>query len=1257
MGTVLYLQVFAQAKGGAMKSTKFAFCILLAALTCLSSPLWAQEGSGEDQPAEGSEEEALVAPEAKVDPVFPEENEALIFIEGEDAVSTNFTNEPILNYSCSKFRTLQLNRRTGLQGGRAFYATFVFFLEEPGEYELWYGGTPPGPADELLPSYASPFSLSLDGGEPQSVNRESVAVVEQYAPSYYWNYVADIPLEAGQHTVDFQVSYTRGYDGKFYFYLDCFFLVKKQAADELDRGPLPAVFPQDMNDRSIDTPFKPLEEYQIVIRDNPDELAGYLEIAQIYSLVGDYLNALKYLKRAALLDPENIEVQLLTAKNNIWKGDVSEGLKTYRSLLLFDPSRLDLWLEAAKVAAWTGRYEESIGLYKSALEQHPDNIDLIANLGLAYQWAGEQQNADEQFRKALSLASEDYQNVVDLAESYNINGVPERSINVLRNNIRRYPDRLELHLLLVNIYTRLDRINKAEEIRDLISASFRSSARLSQYLELFYTKESLREEVIAGYEAELEQQPDNLELRETLAQTYFWNGKRKRAIGELQNVLANHAFIEINQLDQSSTGLLELLDRSYLYLEFCNRVPGLIKNRKSEIDAARSSYDDAQKAYAKFQTDVQTARDRDEAPPVPEGEDPQDTLREAEQALALALDKAEDLVDTITEMAGVFEQDWNVLSELVKEEAAAAETFDKIIKPIRWEWDRRSFVEELESLDSVLGDYVLGKIYLAEGQLDSAERRFFSRADAANLPRQYQTALFRTLLWQTEVSEAFKVLETGQYDAFTLLPYWERLNELRSVSQLPEGGAAGGIRDAASDQAAAVEALEAAEKLVREETQDLLDNQETLMHLYENRLTRSMYRLGENTYLIRNELGDFYLREQNFPAAIRQYKQVLAIDPWDIETIYDLGTIYEWSGDWRRAMNNYQRVYWSDPLYENVSARYNQLARQHADSFELTAYTLIESSRLTVRSDASYRTWLSTAMGLRVGYTADAVEIDSSTYLIHDFDIAVPLYFTTAKLTLIPSVGTQLTGENLDAFFPEDGQVQSAPHAGLEFGWPLGQYLYMNGGLSWGWKTETDFPATSEFYAQEAELNLSTSLSFIKAYPFRYSSMRTYGKVEHVSQDLGFDFDSSSGSNWIYAAAQELILGILRIDEPYVELNLLGNFTYQDGGSAAEYYAPEGEMVAGGGLSGSAWIPVGEASSFNIGVRAVANQTWENFGEASQTSEATFEVEGNLGLSKGDAYTYLRTAYSGPFAYDSGDYYSFYIGLGFSSQLPRLLAP
>ena len=88
----------------------------------------------------------------KIDPVFPEENKNIIFVEGERAVATNFFKEPIKNFGCSGKRSLQLNRSTGLQGGAAFYADYLFYVEEPGTFELWYGGTPPGPQEEDMES-------------------------------------------------------------------------------------------------------------------------------------------------------------------------------------------------------------------------------------------------------------------------------------------------------------------------------------------------------------------------------------------------------------------------------------------------------------------------------------------------------------------------------------------------------------------------------------------------------------------------------------------------------------------------------------------------------------------------------------------------------------------------------------------------------------------------------------------------------------------------------------------------------------------------------------------------------------------------------------------------------------------------------------------------------------------------------------------------------------------------------------------------
>ncbi len=217
------------------------------------------------------EEIVNTAPMAKITPVLPQTGSSIIFIEGEDAVATNFNREPILNYSSSGFRTLQLNQSTGLQGDSVYYADYVFYVEEDAVYEFWYGGTPPGNKDELLPSFSSPFHYKLDSYYEYDVYREDVDVVGGYAPAYYWNYVSDLTLTKGEHRITFEIPERRSFDGKFFFYLDNFFLVKKVNDVRVLEGSIPPVFPEDMDDRTMDFPFKSVEDYEILIRDNPEQ--------------------------------------------------------------------------------------------------------------------------------------------------------------------------------------------------------------------------------------------------------------------------------------------------------------------------------------------------------------------------------------------------------------------------------------------------------------------------------------------------------------------------------------------------------------------------------------------------------------------------------------------------------------------------------------------------------------------------------------------------------------------------------------------------------------------------------------------------------------------------------------------------------------------------------------------------------------------------------------------------------------------------
>ena len=126
----------------------------------------------------------------------------------------------------------------------------------------------------------------------------------------------------------------------------------------------------------------------------------------------------------------------------------------------------------------------------------------------------------------------------------------------------------------------------------------------------------------------------------------------------------------------------------------------------------------------------------------------------------------------------------------------------------------------------------------------------------------------------------------------------------------------------------------------------------------------------------------------------------------------------------------------------------------------------------------------------------------------------------------------------------------------------------------------------------------------------------------------------------------------------------MGGFVLEHALNQDEYYTPDGVTVIKGGLATSAWIPVGTESSLNLGLRAVGGGYWEQwFDTEAEPRRTQIELEANIGLSKGNAFYYVKAAGTGTFKGDvfnkleDWDYYSLYIGLGFSSQLPRLLAP
>jgi tetratricopeptide (TPR) repeat protein len=1240
-------------------------------------------------------------------PRYPETNPNLIFIEGEDAVSTNFNKEPILNYGCSGKRTLQLSRMKGLQGETGFYADYVFYVEQPGTFEFWYGGTPAGPKEDMFPSYVSPCDVYVDGAkEPFPVLRETIAVVENYTPSYYWNMVKDIELDRGRHRIRFEVNEKRRYDGRYYFYLDCFFFVRKEAAGRYTGTLIPEVFPKNMEDRSIDHPFRAIDDYLIIIRDNPDDVTPLIEISLVFSLMSDYLSAIKYMKRAAIIEPDNCDILHLLAKNYIWKGDTGTGLDLYEELLDKDPLRLDIWLEAGKIAGWTGRISESVQFFKGGLAQFPDNLDLLINLGLTYLWEGAASDADRIFQQAVKAVERDSEKLKALAKIFIINLYPERAIEVYNEAIQVAPDDIELHILLEETCFSMGKKDIAEKVRKRTKKMFIPSERLTEYLELNKEKMLLKEKVMDEYRKELGDQPDNLELREMLAQAFFWNGLRREAIDEYLNILTNQLYRFLKETEQNSFELLQAMDRLYVLKAYFLNVKGIFEKKRRDLDDALNALKSAEKTYASYLDKRQKTQDAGkefEEPAVFPG----DNVEKAKAVCTSNLSDSQKIIARYNTAVKALDAENAVVKTLRDTYDEVDVMFARVVEPIKWEWQRDEMIKELQEVEGkglLLAIHVLAKIDQMEKRYDDAVKKY-NRAGKTLVYADISYAYAQALIWNGDTKAAKEIIEVPESRIMEYAPYTRELVVLiEALNEQFDGSTQSAGEDTAAGCEEMMENLSTLSRDTASRMKGVDDLLEQFHGIHKKTMIRTFYQYEENTYLMRNELGDFYLKEEELGSAIRQYKKVLAIDPWDIGAKYRIGRVYQWNRQWSKAMAQYREVFWADPNYEQATSNYNQLAREHADSLHTKVSYSVDTSRIIWNGEIDYTTDVNELFGIMAEFKTDYYRVfrwaeygpikeqmpdppdmKHYTYQVHDILLGFSFTHAPLNLSVVIAAGVAIETNNElanqeETEFAEFGDdninlfdffgFNSAwPYGVVELGYELSPYLSLDLKTRVGIYPETyGYGYTSDYKKRKVldiagNCNIGTSFTYIDVPIIKNTSIRACGEIDYLIDD-----NLDKGYNIIYLGMGEITVKLLEVENPHTELSIYGSFTYQSStigkkttdNTKIDYYSPHDVIIGGGGIDFSTYAEL--ADNFVLGLSPNCGCFYVQQYEVTDqqlVDMLKIQLETTIELTKGDGVFYVTPVFVNLMNLENGTwwkYWNFIIKLGFRAKLPHLLA-
>lgn len=1122
----------------------------------------------------------------KIDPLFPAETPGLIYLEGEDAVSTNFAPRPTLDYSSSGMRILQLNQ--GPQSpGAPFFAEYVFLVDDPGDYELWLGGTPLGPKDALLPSLSSPISEQLDDQPPTAVYREDTNVVSHYSLTNYWSRLkVPLKLTKGTHTLRFVVSEKRRYDNNYYFFLDAFFLLKNGAVLPPAEA-LPAAFPPNRNDRSLDQYFLSVAQYEALIQANPKVLANYLQLAMVYSIGGDFQNALKVLSRAKVNTPADPKVTLLLAKNRIWSGEWKEGLDLYKDYLKAVPDDLGAWAEVAKSLAWLGQYPASTAIYLEGLKNFPDDLNLRVNLGLTYLWANRIGEGEAQLAQAWSQAKLSDTKVKLLGEIYQTNGFPTKATETYQQAISLFPGFLEFYLLLEESLIQQGKVDDAKATDQRILETFAPSERLQALLDGFQRKEHLKQATLDGYQVRLADHPNDLNLREALVQAYFWNGSGLLAIQETKNILVNKLYLQFAVLKKDLDPTYRVMDRTYT----ARAALRTLEKRQAELTVALKA------ALSQWQTAAATKN----KPAKPELE------AAAQDALAAQTARVE-------AFAAVLVQVREHLDALVAQadpeiQKIPAET--KTLNACRpWIWDREATMKELAEASQAgvsLADFLLGRLALDEQNLTLAS------VYSAKFPElQTQGELWRS----AEADPAalgFPPLPEAPDPVFADTTPARAADLLKDLAAYPA---------VASGQRATLN--------------------KTLSQLHQRVMVRTQIQFYQNevdTFDLRYQLASYLLDENQFQQARSQLERVLVLEPGNIPTKFNLGRARQLSGDWSGAMQLYREVYQTDPQFESTAASYNQLAKLHEDQLSTRFTTLVDNARNTTQGRLDYRLQGSSWLGLDASYRMDTIRVYqqsnsvvAGSAFLQTAELAPTLTLPDLNLNFTARVGGVWQNTLMNSLIPTTqsvlpGDVATkfsavSPRWGAGAAWSFGP-LELTGAYSFDQLQDTFLASLNPanvllsrtvFFEHKAEATANLYFAFPAPLVLRGVGTRTYFQFAAVSSPF------VPATNRLYSALQEVDLTFFVAETPATTATLFGTATFDntDNPNETNYYVPNRVTTFKAGVQLGTRLPTGSGWVLGLSARAAAG----NYTDAANADLLT-ESSVRIDLTSGELTFYL----------------------------------
>lgn len=152
----------------------------------------------------------------------------------------------------------------------------------------------------------------------------------------------------------------------------------------------------------------------LAFNQSPEDIELCFAIGKTYSSLKNFEEAIKYYKKALILNPDEIGLNLSIGLCYSEMGDFSNAIAHYEEILKHNEDsegflkiKAGAYLNIANINYFTNNFDKSIEILEQAAEVLPEYLDIYVNLGNCYNAKKDTQKAIHYFEKALEFDSND----------------------------------------------------------------------------------------------------------------------------------------------------------------------------------------------------------------------------------------------------------------------------------------------------------------------------------------------------------------------------------------------------------------------------------------------------------------------------------------------------------------------------------------------------------------------------------------------------------------------------------------------------------------------------------------------------------------------------------------------------------------------------------------------------------------------------------------------------------------------------------